>query len=261
MDDNAPGLRTQGSPSGPGIGPGRALPAWAVPAATALAYLLPGFFAGGPSPLQADALLGAAALRASHAVFLIVIIGLTGPFAEFGLSRPRFPDLARAFAWAATALIVAMAAGMAAKLVRELAAAWAAGSAAAVAPGSGASATELMVGGLVGAAREAPGRTALLVGLFCLAVGYREELFYRGYAIRTMLSLGAGDTAAWALSSLLFAAGHAYQGPAGMLSSGLIGLVFGRAFLKGGSLHALAWAHALFDFLIFAGALGYFGGA
>lgn len=252
MDDNAPGLRTQGSPFGPGLSPGRALPAWAIPAATALAYLLPGFFSGGPSPLQADALLGAAALRASHAVFLIVIIGLTGPFAEFGLRKPRFSDLARAFAWAATALLVAMAAGMAAKLVRELAAAWAAGS--------GATATELMVGGLVDAAREAPGRTALLVGLFCLAVGYREELFYRGYAIRSMLSLGAGDKAAWTLSSLLFAAGHAYQGPAGMLSSGLIGLVFGRAFLRGGSLHALAWAHALFDFLIFAGALGYFGG-
>jgi hypothetical protein len=260
MDDNAPGLRTQGSPSGPGIGPSRAIPAWAIPAATALAYLLPGFFAGGPSPLQADALLSAAALRASHAVFLIVIIGLTGPFAEFGLSKPRFPDLARAFGWAAAALIVALATGMAATLARELAA-WAAGSATSVAPGSDASATELMVGGLSGAAREAPGRTALFVALFCLAVGYREELFYRGYAIRSMLSLGAGDTAAWALSSLLFAAGHAYQGPAGMLSSGLIGLVFGRAFLKGGSLHALAWAHALFDFLLFAGALGYFGGA
>lgn len=243
MDDNAPGLRTQGSPRGP---------AWAIPAATALAYLLPGFFAGGPSPLQADALLGAAALRASHAVFLIVIIGLTGPFAEFGLSRPRFSDLARAFAWAAAALIAALAAGTLATLAGEIAA---------VAPGSVASATELMVGGLVDAAREAPGRTALLVALFCLAVGYREELFYRGYAIRSMLSLGAGDKAAWALSSLLFAAGHAYQGPAGMLSSGLIGLIFGRAFLKGGSLHALAWAHALVNFLIFAGALGYFGGA
>lgn len=232
-----------------------------MPAATALAYLLPGFFAGGPSPLEADALLGAAALRASHAVFLIVIIGLTGPFAEFGLTRPRFSDLARAFAWAAAALIAALAAGMAAKLAHELAAAWAPGSAAFAPPAPGASAADLMVGGLVDAARRAPGRTALLVGLFCLAVGYREELFYRGYAIRSMLSLGAGDKAAWALSSLLFAAGHAYQGPAGMLSSGLIGLIFGRAYLKGGSLHALAWAHALVNFLIFAGALGYFGGA
>lgn len=245
MDDNAPGLRTQGSPSGPGLRRGRSLPAWAIPAATALAYLLPGFFAGGPGPLQADELLGAAALRASHAIFLIVIIGLTGPFAEFGLTRPRFSDLARAFAWAAAALI----------------AAWAPGSAAFAPPAPGASATELMAGGLIGAAREAPGRTALLVWLFCLAVGYREELFYRSYAIRSMLSLGAGEKAAWALSSLLFAAGHAYQGPAGMLSSGLIGLIFGRAYLKGGSLHALAWAHALVNFLIFAGALGYFGGA
>lgn len=261
MDDNAPGLRTQGSPSGPGLRRGRSLPAWAIPAATALAYLLPGFFAGGPGPLQADELLGAAALRASHAIFLIVIIGLTGPFAEFGLTRPRFSDLARAFAWAAAALIAALAAGMAVKLAHELAAAWTPGSAAFAPPAPGASATELMAGGLVGAAREAPGRTALLVWLFCLAVGYREELFYRSYAIRSMLSLGAGEKAAWALSSLLFAAGHAYQGPAGMLSSGLIGLIFGRAYLKGGSLHALAWAHALVNFLIFAGALGYFGGA
>lgn len=252
MDDNALGLPKQGSPGGPG--PGRALPAWAVPAATTLAYLLPGFFSGGPSPLKAEALLSGAALRASQAVFLVIIIGLTGPFAEFGLRKPRFSDLARAFIWAAAALGVALAAAMAAKLAREFA-----GPAAFVGPG--ATASGIMVGGLVDAAREAPGRTAAFVGLYCLAVGYREELFYRSYAIRSMLALGAGQNAALALSSLLFAAGHAYQGPVGMLSAGLVGLVFGRAFLKGGSLHALAWAHALYNLLFFAGELGYLGGA
>lgn len=48
-------------------------------------------------------------------------------------------------------------------------------------------------------------------------------------------------------SSLLFGLGHAYQGPLGMLGTGLIGLVLGWHYLRHGRFLPLLIAHGLYD--------------
>jgi membrane protease YdiL (CAAX protease family) len=203
-----------------------------VPLAVSLAYLLPQFAPGSP-PAEAAARLGAGALQSlSQALFLVIIIGLTAPLPEFGLHRPRLGDLLHAL----LLLGALLALGLAGRWL------WQAGGS-----GLGESAP----------ARGAPAGTALLIALFSLSVGYREELFYRAYIIRSLRSRGAGALASALLSTALFAAGHAYQGAAGMASSALLGLALALAYLKGARLHALAWAHAGYNALILYGAMGF----
>jgi uncharacterized protein len=203
-----------------------------LPLAVALAYLLPQFAPGSP-PAEAAARLGAGTLQSlSQALFLFIIIGLTGPLPEFGLRRPRLSDLAHALFLLGALLALGL-------TISRL---W---------PESGSG-----LGGLY-ADRESPVMTASLIALFSIAVGYREELFYRAYIIHSLSARGASPSAAILLSSILFAAGHAYQGAAGMASSALLGLALALAYVKGVRLHALAWAHAGYNALILYGALGF----
>jgi membrane protease YdiL (CAAX protease family) len=99
--------------------------------------------------------------------------------------------------------------------------------------------------------------TALLIAGFSVAVGYREELFYRAYIMHSLRAHGASPLASILLSTALFAAGHAYQGASGMASSALLGLALAFAYSKGVRLHALAWAHAGYNALILYGAMGF----
>jgi uncharacterized protein len=48
-------------------------------------------------------------------------------------------------------------------------------------------------------------------------------------------------------SALLFGLGHAYQGPLGIVGTGLIGLVLGWHYLKHGRMLPLIIAHGLYD--------------
>ena len=83
--------------------------------------------------------------------------------------------------------------------------------------------------------------------LFSLATGYREELFYRAYLLTRLAQAGVPSALAVAASSLLFAAGHAYQGPTGFAVALLMGVYFALVFLRLRNLHCLAWAHALYN--------------
>jgi membrane protease YdiL (CAAX protease family) len=61
---------------------------------------------------------------------------------------------------------------------------------------------------------------------------------------------------AWAIalvvSAVIFGLGHAYQGPAGVIKTGAIGLAFGLAYLAvGRNLWPLIIAHGLIDTLDF----------
>ena len=90
------------------------------------------------------------------------------------------------------------------------------------------------------------------VGWGAAAIG--EELIYRGFIFgRLAQALGGSQLAqacALLLQASLFALGHAYLGPRGMLNAGLLGLLAGGAYIANGRmLWPLIFAHAAVDTL------------
>jgi membrane protease YdiL (CAAX protease family) len=101
------------------------------------------------------------------------------------------------------------------------------------------------------AAMEAP--TAwhlfLLFPLMSLANGFAEELVVRGHLLPNFERLTGSSLVALLITTALFAGYHAYQGPYGVLSTGVIGLVYGAVFLATRRLWPLVLAHAATDLL------------
>lgn len=101
----------------------------------------------------------------------------------------------------------------------------------------------------------------LLVWTFA---AFGEEIAYRGYLITRAADLGRGTPAAWwigmVLTEVLFGYGHYYKGPAGIVDSGMAGLILGAAYLLAGrNLWASILAHGFID--TFAVVVVYFGWA
>jgi len=91
---------------------------------------------------------------------------------------------------------------------------------------------------------------ALLVAWAAAAFG--EEMLFRGFVMNRLAWVLGGGRAAWIAAALLqgavFGAGHAYQGSAGMLLTGLMGVVLGFAVLAAGRrLAAAILAHGTID--------------
>lgn len=82
---------------------------------------------------------------------------------------------------------------------------------------------------------------------FGLVAGYREEFFFRSYLLKRMDQMGVPAALSVALSTLLFCAGHAYQGPLGLVTSAALGVLFAGVYLKRSSLHVIAVAHGLYN--------------
>ena len=81
---------------------------------------------------------------------------------------------------------------------------------------------------------------------------FGEEIAYRGYLLTRAAEIGKQTTAAYwvaiVLISVLFGYGHYYKGPAGILDSGVAGLVLGVAYmLAGRNLWASILAHGFID--------------
>jgi len=81
---------------------------------------------------------------------------------------------------------------------------------------------------------------------------FGEEIGYRGYLVTRAADVGRrSKTAYWAavlLVSVLFGIGHYYKGPAGMVDSGMAGLVLGAAYLiSGRNLWVCILAHGFID--------------
>jgi len=79
-----------------------------------------------------------------------------------------------------------------------------------------------------------------------------EEIGYRGYLMNRAADAGGGSRAAyWAAAvavSVLFGYGHYYKGPAGIVDSGMAGLVLGTAYLLSGrNLWVCILAHGFVD--------------
>ncbi len=81
---------------------------------------------------------------------------------------------------------------------------------------------------------------------------FGEEIAYRGYLLTRAADVGRRSPAAcWTamiLVSILFGYGHYYKGPAGVIDSGVAGLILGAAYLLSGSnLWVSILAHGFID--------------
>jgi len=95
---------------------------------------------------------------------------------------------------------------------------------------------------------------AALVGLFIVwtFAAFGEEIAYRGYLLTRAADLGGRSAAAYWVGvvfvSVLFGYGHYYKGPAGIIDSGIAGLILGAAYmLSGRNLWTCILAHGLMD--------------
>src|SRR5690349_12495847 len=101
---------------------------------------------------------------------------------------------------------------------------------------------------LAGAARLLPHAGERFAGFAALAItaGVCEELLFRGYLLWVLTHLAPFWVAA-AAQAVLFGVAHAYQGPRGMLLTGLAGAFFTLLLLLTGSILPGMLVHALMD--------------
>ena len=96
-------------------------------------------------------------------------------------------------------------------------------------------------------------KTALMwLGIVWTWAAFGEEFGYRGYLLTRAADLGRGSAAAhlagMVFVAVLFGYGHFYKGPAGIVDSGVAGLVLGAAYLVSGrNLWASVLAHGFID--------------
>jgi membrane protease YdiL (CAAX protease family) len=92
-------------------------------------------------------------------------------------------------------------------------------------------------------------RTPVELKLFlavALAAGVCEEIVYRGYLLAYFDSLLSPAGAVLA-STLMFGLGHAYQGAAGIVKTGVVGLLLAGAYVATGNLIAPVLLHIVID--------------
>ena len=104
--------------------------------------------------------------------------------------------------------------------------------------------------------------TLLYFALVWSWAAFGEELSYRGYVLNRAADLGGRSSVAWvsglAFITVLFGFGHSYQGLAGMLDTGLHGLILGIVYLASGkNLWPAVIAHGVTDSIALV--LVYFG--
>jgi len=181
------------------------------------------------------------AAAAPQVLLLGYLIWLRGPqqpgrsvWSEFGIGRPRAADLGWAIVLLVGAFLLLASAGLLLGLLPE-------------------EARRRLTGGFRWRLEDA--RLLPLAACFSLLTGYREELFFRSYLLTRLRQAGLPLAAAVAASALLFAGGHAYQGPIGLAVALALGLYFALAFARQGNLHRVAWAHGLYNLAVLAATL------
>ncbi len=210
------------------------------PALILIACIAPSLAPSIPSPLNIPAstvgsvpgLLTSTIQALSQTVLLLCIIGARGKFREFSVVRPKPADFLRA----AVSFAVFFSAGLLGSWISSL------GDKAGTVSGPVSSGSGSMPGGVF--------LYLAVSALFALAIGYREELVYRIYAIGALRETGVTRFSALMVSAILFTAGHAYQGAPGIIAACLAGIALALLALKGFNLHALAWGHAAYDFFV-----------
>ena len=84
--------------------------------------------------------------------------------------------------------------------------------------------------------------------LLVTVVAATEETIFRGYLICRFRSLTRSPAAAVWLAAFVFCLGHGYEGSAGLITVGVMGLLLGVVYLWRGSLVAPMVIHFLQDF-------------
>ena len=79
------------------------------------------------------------------------------------------------------------------------------------------------------------------------AAGLGEEIVFRGYLITVLTAVFSDVWTAALVSSMAFAILHAYQGPLGLVRSGLLGFLFAFVFIETGTVWPLVVLHAGVD--------------
>jgi membrane protease YdiL (CAAX protease family) len=88
-----------------------------------------------------------------------------------------------------------------------------------------------------------------LAVVLVIVVAISEETIFRGYLIRRLRTATGNTTAAVLLAAVVFALGHGYEGSLGMITVGVMGLIFSLIYLWRQSLVAPMVLHFLQDFL------------
>ena len=89
----------------------------------------------------------------------------------------------------------------------------------------------------------------LLALVLVVIVALAEETIFRGYLILRLKAVTANPTAAVLLSAAIFSLGHGYEGSAGVVTVGVMGLVFALIYMWRKSLVAPIVMHFLQDFI------------
>ncbi len=89
----------------------------------------------------------------------------------------------------------------------------------------------------------------LLAFVLVVVVAVAEEVIFRGYLITRLKTVTGSTTAAVVLSSVIFSLGHGYEGSAGVVTVGFMGLAFAIVYVWRRSLVAPIVMHFLQDFL------------
>ena len=84
--------------------------------------------------------------------------------------------------------------------------------------------------------------------IFVILVALAEETIFRGYLLLRFQGAHMRPLAAAVLSSFIFSLGHGYEGTAGVITVGYMGLIFALLYLWRGSLVAPVIMHFLQDF-------------
>jgi membrane protease YdiL (CAAX protease family) len=93
------------------------------------------------------------------------------------------------------------------------------------------------------------GPQILLGTVLVTVVAVAEETIFRGYLILRIRTLASSVPIAVLLSSAIFALGHGYEGSAGVITVGCIGLILALIYIWRQSLIAPAVMHFLQDFI------------
>lgn len=89
----------------------------------------------------------------------------------------------------------------------------------------------------------------VLAFVLVIVVAFSEEIIFRGYLIRRFTNATRSVPAAVLLSTLIFSVGHGYQGTAGIVTVGLLGLAFALIYIWRKSLVAPITLHFIQDFI------------
>ncbi|UCE25761.1 MAG: CPBP family intramembrane metalloprotease [Candidatus Zixiibacteriota bacterium] len=82
--------------------------------------------------------------------------------------------------------------------------------------------------------------------------GFCEEIIYRGYVLKRLAVIFGNTNKAWLLSaiiaSIVFGFAHGYQGPSGIIATGMIALLFGIIFIfNKNNLMVLVLTHGIYN--------------